>query len=172
ASLAIVEHLVTGNPQATDWQRDLAIGLLKVADAIVATDREEARSDYERSRTIREQLASNDPDNLTAQRDLSTIYDRIGNVLLLDTLHQEALAIFRKGLTIRERIVSLDPRNMSAKRDVGFSHDRIATALQALGRIDDARAQFRTRLLVIEDYAPTDPTNAVWQIDPVLCLNS
>jgi hypothetical protein len=103
---------------------------------------------------------------------LSTIYDRIGNVLLLDARQEEALAIFRKGLAIRERIVSLDPRNMSARRDVGFSYDRIATALQALGRPDEARSQLRIRLSVIEDYTATDPTNAVWQIDLVLCLNS
>src|SRR5262249_33545924 len=137
ASLAIVEHLLAGNPQAVEWQRDVAIGLLKVADAIVATDREQARGYYERSRTIREKLAADDRDSLTAQRDLSTIYDRIGNVLLLDTRPEEALAVFRKGLAIRERIVSLDPRNMAAKRDIGFSHDRIATALQTLGRPDE-----------------------------------
>jgi tetratricopeptide (TPR) repeat protein len=171
-SLIIAEHLVAGNPQASDWQRDLAISLVKVADAIVANDRAEARGYYKRSREIRETLAAADRNNLTAQRDVSLIYDRIGNVLLSDSRHEEALDIFRKGLTIRERIVSLDPRNVIAKRDVGFSHDRIATTLQALGRVDDARAQLRMRLLVIEDYAATDPSNAVWQIDLVLCLNS
>lgn len=172
ASLTIAEHLVAGNPQASDWQRDLAISLVKVADAIVANNRAEARGYYERSRGIREKLAAADPDNLTAQRDVSLIYDRIGNTLMSESRHEEALAIFRKGLTIRERIVSLDPRNVIAKRDVGFSHDRIATTLQALGQVEDARAQFRRRLLVIDDYAATDPSNAVWQIDLVLCLNS
>jgi tetratricopeptide (TPR) repeat protein len=172
ASLIIAEHLVAGNPQASDWQRDLAVSLVKVADATVANNRAEARGYYERSREIRETLAAADRHNLTAQRDVSLIYDRIGNVLLSDGRHGEALDIFSKGLTIRERIVSLDPRNVIAKRDVGFSHDRIATTLQALGRVDDARAQFRMRLLVIEDYAATDPSNAVWQTDLVLCLNS
>jgi tetratricopeptide (TPR) repeat protein/energy-coupling factor transporter ATP-binding protein EcfA2 len=172
ASLIIAEHLTDGNLQASDWQRDLAISLVKVADAIVANNRTEARAHYERSRAIREKLAAADPENLTAQRDVSLIYDRIGNTFLLERRHEEALDIFRKGLTIRERIVNRDPRNVIAKRDVGFSHDRIATTLQALGQIDDARAQFRTRLLVIEDYAATDPANAVWQIDLVLCLNS
>jgi tetratricopeptide (TPR) repeat protein/energy-coupling factor transporter ATP-binding protein EcfA2 len=171
-SLTVAEHLVAGNPQASDWQRDLAISLVKVADAIVASNRAEARGYYDRSRVIREKLAAADPENLTAQRDVSLIYDRIGNTLLSESRHEEALDIFRKGLTIRERIVSLDPRNVIAKRDVGFSHDRIATTLQALGRVDDTRAQFRARLLVIEDYAATDPSNAVWQIDLVLCLNS
>jgi tetratricopeptide (TPR) repeat protein len=171
-SLTVAEHLVAGNPQASDWQRDLAISLVKVADAIVANNRAEARAYYERSRVIREKLAAADPENLTAQRDISLIYDRIGNTLLSESRHEEALDIFRKGLAIRERIASLDPRNVIAKRDVGFSHDRIATTLQALGQVDHARAQFRTRLLVIEDYAATDPSNAVWQIDLVLCLNS
>jgi tetratricopeptide (TPR) repeat protein len=171
-SLTIAEHLVAGNPQANDWQRDLAISLVKVADSTVANNRAGAREYYERSRVIREKLAAADPDNLTAQRDVSLIYDRIGNTLLSESRHEEALAIFRKGLGIRERIVSLDPRNVIARRDVGFSHDRIATTLQALGQVEDARAQFRTRLLVIEDYAATDPSNAVWQIDLVLCLNS
>jgi tetratricopeptide (TPR) repeat protein len=172
ASLIIAEHLVDSNPQANDWQRDLAISLLKLADAIVPNNHAEARGYYQRSRAIREKLAAADPENLTAQRDVSLIYDRIGNTLLSESRPEEALDIFREGLAIRERIVSLDPRNVIAKRDVGFSHDRIATTLQALGLVDDARAQFRARLLVIDDYAATDPSNAVWQIDLVLCLNS
>ncbi|MFL5077130.1 MAG: tetratricopeptide repeat protein [Microvirga sp.] len=172
ASLIIAEHLVDGNPQASEWERDLAISLVKVADAIVTNNRAEAHGYYERSRAIREKLAAADPDNLTAQRDVSLVYDRIGNALLSESRDEEALDMFRKGLAIRERIVRLDPRNVITKREIGFSHDRIATTLQALGRVDDARAQFRARLLVIEDYAATDPSNAVWQIDLVLCLNS
>ena len=112
------------------------------------------------------------PKNLTAQRDVATIYDRIGNLMLADSRPDEALAIFRKGFAIREQIVSLDPRSTIAKRDLAISHDRIATALRALSRIDDARRQFRMGLSVIEDYAATDPANAVWQIDLVLCLNN
>lgn len=68
ASLAIVEKLVAGNPMA-EWQRDLAITLVKIGDVMVATDRAAARAYYERSLIIRERLAAAGPGNLGAQRD-------------------------------------------------------------------------------------------------------
>ena len=65
---------------------------------MVATDRAAARASYERSRVIRERLAAADPGNLTAQRDVSLIYDRIGNIHTADERYEDALAIYRAEL--------------------------------------------------------------------------
>src|SRR5262249_11617578 len=152
-SLATQDALVSINPQATEWQRDLAISLVKVADAIVETNREEARTYYERSRRIREQLAESDPTNLTAQRDLALIYDRIGNLYTTDERYEEALDVYRKSLAIRQKAAAVDQGNPSAKRDVAISHNLVATTLSLLDRIDDAKLQWRAGLAVVEDYA-------------------
>ena len=96
------------NPKVADWQRDLAISLVKVGDAIAATDRAAARASYERSRVIRERLAAADPGNLTAQRDVSLIHDRLGNIHAADERYEDALASYRSSLAIREKVAAAD----------------------------------------------------------------
>ena len=107
-SLSIAERLVAINPQVTEWQRDLAISLVKVGDATVATDRDAARGYYERSRVIRERLAAEDAGSLQAQRDVSTIYDRIGNIHNADERYEDALDFYRKSFAIRQTIARID----------------------------------------------------------------
>ena len=72
------------------------------------TDRAAARASYERSRVIRERLAAADPDNLTAQRDVSLIHDRLGNIHAADERYEDALASYRAQ--------SCDPREGRRRR--------------------------------------------------------
>jgi tetratricopeptide (TPR) repeat protein len=154
-----------------EWQRDLAISLVKVGDAIAATDRAAARANYERSRVIRERLAADDPGNLTAQRDVSLIHDRIGNVLAADERYEGVLASYRSSLAIRLKIAAANAANLGAQRDTALSRDLIGTRLFSLKRIDEAIKEFREGLAVIERYPAVDPDNPLWQIDLVLSLN-
>ena len=73
--------LLAGNPDSTDWQRDLSVSYEKVGDVQVAQgDLAGALKSYRDSLAIRDRLAKSDPGNAGWQRDLSVSYDKVGDV--------------------------------------------------------------------------------------------
>jgi hypothetical protein len=60
---------------------------------------------------IRERLAKSDPGNAGAQREISKLYERVGNVQAAQGDLAGALNSYRDSLAIRERLAKSDPGN-------------------------------------------------------------
>jgi len=86
-----------------------------------------ALASYRQGLTIREKLARQDPGNAEWQRDLSVIYERLGEVQQAQGDLAGALASYRQGLTIREKLARQDPGNAQWQADVVASLVQISS---------------------------------------------
>jgi hypothetical protein len=71
---------------------------------------------------IAQQLVKQDPQNATAQRDLSLSHDRVGDMLARQGSVAGALESYRASLDVPERVAKQDPQNAEAQRALSVSH--------------------------------------------------
>jgi tetratricopeptide (TPR) repeat protein len=86
----------------------------------------EALQAYEQSLEIRNRLATADPQNAQAQRDLSFSYSSIAEIHLKENKLAEALAWYQKALAIAEKLAALDPLNQTFQKDLRIDKRKIA----------------------------------------------
>jgi len=88
-------------------------------------DTEKALQAYQQALEIRQTLAQSDPTNVSAQRDLSVSYYKLGSVQ--EQLQQPvtALQYYQKGLAIAEKLVAKDPRNQTLQDDLNWVQNKI-----------------------------------------------
>jgi tetratricopeptide (TPR) repeat protein len=130
----------------------------------------DALNSFRDSLVIRERLAKADPGNVSGQRDLAFIQERIGHVLWMRNELDDALKSFRDGFATRERLAKIDPSNARWRRDLSISYTRVGDVLAAQNDLQGALKNFRDGLAIAERLAETDPENVQWQAD-VLWLN-
>jgi tetratricopeptide (TPR) repeat protein len=99
------------------------------------------------------------------ERDLSVLYNRIGDVQVAQGNLPEALKSFRDGLGIRERLARADPENSGWQRDLSVSYNKIGDVQVAQGHLPEALKGFRDGLGIAERLAKADPENSGWQRD-------
>ena len=112
-----------------------------------------------------EKLARHDPGNAQWQRDLSVIYERLGDVQRAQGDLAGALASYRQSLTIAEKLARQDPGNAQRQRDLSVSYEKLGDVQRAQGDLAGALASCRQSLTIAEKLARQDPGNAEWQRD-------
>jgi tetratricopeptide (TPR) repeat protein len=96
------------------------------------------------------------------QRDLSSSYNNVGNILRRQGDLAEALAAYRTALAIRESLVHGNPVKASWQRDLLFSHNKVGNVLRDQGDLAEALAAYRTALAIAQRLAGQDPSHAGW----------
>ena len=110
-------------------------------------------------------LATEKPDDLTYQRNLSVALNEVGNVLVVRGNLPQALASFRDGLAVAERLTKAGPTNVRWQHDLSVSYSKIGEVLMAEGNLPAALTSFREYFAIVEQLAKTDPNRAGWQRD-------
>ncbi|MGH6869630.1 MAG: caspase family protein, partial [Methylocella sp.] len=77
---------------------------------------------------IIERLAKADPDDAVWQRELSLLFNEVGDVHVAQGDLAGALKSYQAGLAIFNRLAKADPDNVDRQRDLWFSVGRIASA--------------------------------------------
>ena len=127
-------------------------GQLKQAADCAATAHEEL-----------ERLASSDPENAAAQRDLSVSYSKLGDVCVAQGDLAGAKGYFEQSRDIRVGLAA-DPENAAAQRDLSVSYSKLGSVCVAQGDLAGAKGYFEAGLEIDERLA-ADPENAAAQRD-------
>jgi predicted negative regulator of RcsB-dependent stress response len=93
-------------------------------------------------------LAEADPSNAQWQRDLSLIYERVGDVLKTQGELEAALSSHQDSLAIRKRLAEADPSNAWWQRELSTSYDKIGDVLIAKGKLVGAFASYQDSLAI------------------------
>jgi tetratricopeptide (TPR) repeat protein len=112
-----------------------------------------------------QQRAKSDPDDSTAQRDLSVSYNKIGDIRAARGDRDGALKSYEDGLAIRKALAERDPSNAEWQRDLSVSYNKIGDIRAARGDRDGALKSYEDGLAIRKALAERDPSNAEWQTD-------
>ncbi|MEN3164460.1 tetratricopeptide repeat protein [Tistrella mobilis] len=169
-SLEIFQRLAEREPENTQAQRDLSLGLEKIADIRQRQDPAAALALYEQSLEIRRRLAEREPENTEAQRDLSISQEKIADIRQRQD-PAAALALYEQSLEIRRRLAEREPENTQARRDLSVSLNNIADIRQ---RQDPAAALalYEQSLEITRRLAEREPENTQAQRDLSISLNN
>jgi tetratricopeptide (TPR) repeat protein len=110
-------------------------------------------------------LATTDPANADRQRDVSILYNKLGDVLKAEGNFAEALKSYQAGLTIRDRLTKLDPSHVDWQSVLATSYERIADVLKEQGNLSEALASYNESLTIRRRLAEVEPGDADRQDD-------
>ena len=143
-ALSIAQELVSKEPDNTEWQRDLSVSYIKVADILRRSDPAAALDNYQASLKIAQDLARREPDNTEWQRDLSVCYNNVADMLCRSD-PAAALDNYQASLKIAQDLAQREPDNIELQADQIVSHVNIA-ALHPTVPTAEARAHLQAAL--------------------------
>src|SRR5262245_26007417 len=94
-------------------------------------------------------MAATDPENTQWQRDVSSAYVRLGDLLHGQQKFDDALKQYREALAIRERLAAGDANNTDRQFDLGIVHDRLGMILLEQGDLAGALHEYEARRDII-----------------------
>ncbi len=157
-------------------QRELASAYQRVGDvqgnASMANLGDTAGSlrSHRLAMAIREALAARSPGDLQIHGELSTSYNRVGDLLWYNGKRAEALAEYRKALAIRERLWAKSAGAENAHY-LSATCNNVGDVLVELQDAGGALASYRRGMEVAEDAAATNPSDARAQRDLSVSYN-
>jgi tetratricopeptide (TPR) repeat protein len=110
----------------------------------------QAATDYERMRSIFQQLADSYPNEFVYRHDLAAGIDNLGAVLSDLGKVAEAEKAFRDAIDLAEQLLLDFPEVTSVRQELVGRYSNLGTALSSAGRLEDAEAVLR-RALAIHD---------------------
>jgi tetratricopeptide (TPR) repeat protein len=180
AGLAASEQLARNQPDSAVIARELSVSLNKLADFLETRgqvgDADQAFEYYQRSLTIRQQLARDNPDSAQTARDLSVSFTKIADFLIARGQpgdFERAFDHYQRSLTTTERLASSNPDSVQAARDLSLSLAKLADFLAARGQpgdSDQAFGYYQRVLTVREQLMHTNPALAVRDLSTSLTI--
>jgi serine/threonine protein kinase len=123
-------------------------------------DTKAALESYRKALGIAQKLATAAPTDPSAQRNLSAIHEKIGDLLAASGTSVAAMESYRTSLGIRQKLADADPAGVAARRDLMHSLDSIGDALVASGDTHAALESKRKSLAIAQQLSDADPGNA------------
>jgi tetratricopeptide (TPR) repeat protein len=172
ASLAILRPRAMADPANVGLQRDVfktheSIGNVRLEQGQL----EAARIAFETALTIAGPLATDRTDGL-AQRELSVLNNRLGDVLEAQGRLDAALVQYRKAQDARRALAAADPTNAQAQRDLLLSQERVADVLRTQARWREALVELEATLAIVQRLATREPSNNEWQRELMMTNSS
>ncbi len=159
-NLARLESAPEAEQRSPRLRRAHSVTLHHLADALVQLgDLRGALDAYQRSETIRKQLAAEFPGNTDYRGLVRASNYWIAEVLAAMGRPAEALVRYRTNLTEDSAMVRADPKNAEYRSGLAFSLSRVADMLLTLGRAREALADYRQSLRLREVAFRADPDN-------------
>lgn len=158
-ALAYLDPLAREASGDVSLQNELATAYLKVGDVqgnpygANLGDLPGALESYRKSLAISEPLSTPAVADITAQRNLATGEERIGDVLSMTGDVAGALERQRKSLALRESLTAAEPRNAELPRELATSYNKVGDTLGWMGDFAGALASHRQALAAAEAYA-------------------
>jgi tetratricopeptide (TPR) repeat protein len=109
-----------------------------------------------------ESLATGDPNNGRARREVGWGYKQLGTTQVAAEDYPSAVESLQKSLTIKESFAAADPQNAQASFDLASGHVDLAEALTAKGDPVRAVEEARKGIDILTALLTADPTNAIY----------
>ncbi|MBI1827251.1 MAG: serine/threonine protein kinase [Planctomycetes bacterium] len=124
-------------------------------------DAKAAMATFETAFSIAKEAMNRRPDDRGLERQLATVYERIGDMqTYMSGSHSEAaLETFRLCLEIRERIARKSPDELLSIRELASVLNRIGNAELEMGRFDEALATYERNLAMRKLLSEREPEN-------------
>jgi tetratricopeptide (TPR) repeat protein len=105
------------------------------------------------------------PGNAGWQRDLASLYNRVGNVQLAQGNLPAALTSYQASFAIMDRLAKSDSGNADWQRDLAASISKLGDVLIKEGKTADAIQKYRVCLDIMSRLAADSPANLQWRMD-------
>ena len=163
---AVKDDTETDNAGSEQLNRELQrlIGLVYSRLADIASkngDLNRAAELYQHDLIISKKLYQENPNQLSAKRDLCIVLDRLGNMASKRGQIREALASYQESLQIREGLHAAEPLSSRVKRDLFVSYMKCGDTRMMLDEVDLAKQDYDKALAIADEMARMDPANAV-----------
>ena len=163
-----LEYLNSLAQEASDdasLQEELATGYRKIGDiqgnpySANLGDIAGAMQTYARSRAIYESLLATKSKTSDVRRDLTALYDRIGEVRLHSSDTQGALDVFQKSLALRQQLLPENPNDFALRRELAVSRMKLGEAAQKLGNLKDSLESLHQAAGIFATLTAHDPSD-------------
>lgn len=153
----------TGSEQLDrELQRMIGLVYSRLADIAAKTgDLTRAAELYQHDLIISRKLYQENPNQLSAKRDLCIVLDRLGNMASKKGQIREALASYQESMQIREGLHAAEPLSSRVKRDLFISYMKCGDTRMMLDEVDLAKQDYDKALAIADEMARMDPANAV-----------
>jgi eukaryotic-like serine/threonine-protein kinase len=154
-ALAIAERIFHAKSKGASARLTLAISHSNVAgDLVKKGDRSAALVSNQNALDILQSLAESSP---TYKRSVGIMYQRIGNLQMMDGDSAAAIKNYRARLEITERLAENDPKNAAARLDLADSYSFIGLADAELGDPNQGLAILQKAIDLFEKETTRDP---------------
>ncbi len=156
-ALAIAERFFRERPNDASAGLALAICNSNVAgDLVKKGERIAALTSYQKALDLL-QLLSDSPTSTAYKHGVGIMYQRIGNVQMMDGDSAGAMKNYRARLEITEKLAAGDPKNVSARLDVADSYAFLGIATAELGDKTQGLAMLQKAIDILEKENARDP---------------
>ncbi|MBX3299311.1 MAG: protein kinase [Acidobacteria bacterium] len=151
ASFKVAERSVELDPADTQALQNLAKAKSRLGNVLVLMKRrEDGIARIRESLTMMTGLIQREPRNRVYQRDLGTIYTRLGDAEKSRSNLVGALAAYKESSAIYRDLAASDETNTVAHRDWAQAVKSVGITEKKLGRSDDARASISLAIEIFE----------------------
>ncbi len=162
----VFERRVQEEPGQADFQRDLAVSYIKLADLMRDLGQgEQARGYFEQSLDITKRLVDAEPGRADYQRDLTVSYNKLGDLMRDLGQGEHARGFFEQSLAIAKRLADAVPGQADYQRDLSVSFEKLGDSMRDLGQGEQARGLFEQSLAIAKRLADAEPGRADYQRD-------
>jgi tetratricopeptide (TPR) repeat protein len=120
---------------------------------------------YRRALAIYDRLAQSDPSDAGSRRNLSVLYNKVGDVQVAQGDLAGALKSYHDSLAIRDRLAQSDTTDAGWQRDLAVSYNKVGDVQVAQGDLVGALKSYRDTLVIADRLAQSEPGNFGWQRD-------
>jgi tetratricopeptide (TPR) repeat protein len=167
-AVGLSEHLVARTPADASARRDLALNLVRMADAATEKgDLGEAGAIHERALAIRRAVATGDPNDLDAARDVTTSLMRLGEIAETAGDFPRAARLFGEALELRKPLAKARP---AWRRDLTVGYLKLGDVRLTQRDLAGAGAAFEAGIANARELAQEDRTSSRWLRDLAVAL--
>ncbi|MCS7025527.1 MAG: protein kinase [Bryobacteraceae bacterium] len=141
-------------------RREIAQTYLDLGRNALARRSTAAASWFQKALVIFRDLASTDPRNAQAARDLAYAEMRVGDAFLQANQPAQSLQHYRQAHEIFHRLLSQDQFNILARRDVGLAFEKIGNLHLTTGNLQVALDSYRRFQDAARSWIQTDPRSS------------
>jgi tetratricopeptide (TPR) repeat protein len=157
-------QLTKQDPDNEASQALLYKSTFRIGDAVVLTDRERTKQEYDLALKIAEALATKHPGDADRQNDVTFIMNKEGDLdLMMGAWESAKKSWYQKALETGEMLRVAEPQNPVARKIVGDAWARIAGLSAAQGHFGDALKEYQEALGIRNLLVLEHPENDVYQ---------
>jgi tetratricopeptide (TPR) repeat protein len=160
----LADQLAKQDPGNEAWQTLVYKSAFRIGDAVVLTDRERTKQQYDLALKIAEGLATKHPGDADRQKDVTFIMNKEGDLDLMKGAWESAKkSWYQKALETGEMLRVAEPQNPVARKIVGDAWARIAGLSAAQGHFGDALKEYQEAWEVRNSLVREHPEDDVYQ---------